>query len=96
MRSPAQSAEGLLRQVGGLVPDFPEAFRPGQHACGSDREHEGQQVAAAPATAGVRDQREHFQQAGDLPWCVFIGAGDSHNAGMRSWHGGLSFRSDLA
>ncbi len=83
---PAQPPQDLLRQVSGLVADLPEVLRPGQHARHRDREHEHQQVPAAAPLARVRDLRQHLQQAGGLPGCVFIGAGHGGSAGMRHWH----------
>jgi hypothetical protein len=84
MRPPAQPAQDILRQVSGLVPDLPEALRPGQRARDRNGEHEDQQIAASPALARVRDPRKYFQQAGNLPCCVSIGAGHSGSAGMRN------------
>jgi hypothetical protein len=61
-----------LRQIPrGLVADFPEALRPGQHARHRDGEHEHQGEPASPLPPGVRDAPQHLQQARDLIACLF-------------------------
>ena len=71
--------------VRGLVADLPEVLRPGQHARHRDREQEHQREPASPGLAGIRDLRQHLQQAGDFV-SYFICAGQSGSRGMRHWH----------
>jgi hypothetical protein len=99
VRRPAEPGQDLLRQVSGMVADLPEALGLGQHARHRDREDEHQREPAAPPLPHVRDQRQHLQHARNLSACLasgFIGAGHGGSGGMRDFHGGLSFRSDLA
>jgi hypothetical protein len=91
---PAQVRQHALRQVSGLVADLPERLRPGQRARGGDGEDEHEPVAAAPGLPRVRHERQHRQQARDLPGPVLDHAGHGGNSGMRHCTGGLSFRSD--
>jgi hypothetical protein len=71
--------------VRGLVADLPEVLRPGQHARHRDREQEHQREPASPGLAGIRDLRQHLQQAGDFV-SYFICAGQGGSRGMRPWH----------
>jgi hypothetical protein len=71
--------------VRGLVADLREVLRPGQHARHRDREQEHQREPASPGLAGIRDLRQHLQQAGDFV-SYFICAGQSGSRGMRHWH----------
>jgi hypothetical protein len=79
----AQPGQDIMRQVSSLIADLPEAPRPGQHACGRDRQDEDQPVAAAPEPAWLPDLRQYLQQAGNLPGGALIDAGHGGSAGMR-------------
>jgi hypothetical protein len=84
MRPPAEPAQYLLGQVGGMVSCLPEVPGPGQCAGDGDRQDEDEQVAAAAPFPRVRDPLEHLQQAGNFPGVFFIGAGHGSIGGMRN------------
>jgi hypothetical protein len=95
MRDPAEPGQHALGQVSGMIADLAEVPGPGQRARDSDREDEGEQAPPSAALPGIGDLGEHLQQPRDVPACAFISAGHGGIAGMRDWHGGLSWRWDL-
>ena len=82
VRPPAERGQQLLRHVSSLVPDLPEALRPGQHADHRHCQREHQAEPPATHLARIRDPGEDAQQAGNL----LISAGQGSYTGMRNWH----------
>ena len=78
-----------------MIAGLAEVPGPGQRARDGHREDEGEQVPPAAALPGIGNRRQDLQQPRNFPACAFNSAGHSGIAGMRDWHGGLSWRWDL-
>ena len=82
VRAPAERGQQLLRHVSSLVPDLPEALRPGQHADHRHCQREHQAEPPATHLARIPDPGQDARQAGNL----LISAGQGSYTGMRNWH----------